>query len=483
MEIFMSKKGIGIIFALVSIFLFVNGVANFGYISGSKFVQMVILLLCLLLIALGVKRVLNYLAEEKVFVVLYCVEKKMKTTEIVTVTVFLLITLITRVLAAVKLEASVKEVEFEHIDVLFPAQKIYQDITGVFQGIAGTVLTGYEITNIIMSLLSVILIYLIVRTMYGRSGGFAALFISALWPSHILGVIYNNDKYFCTALFLAVIYFFLMLRRTKLWPVFSVLSGIALGMLAYMQTSMYILFVVFIASVFVRGEEGRKKTFGQNVIHRIPAIVISLVIACLVITIVNGKVAGDLDVEKKKVTGVSGYELLTGLNAENIGSENKDDYNFLMENYGESGNAKDAQYVCIGEAGKRFGEKKGESLNLILKKAQYIFGCGYNLEMRKDMSQSNIIYLEDAYYLLILLATGIFAIELLQRTHHGNVNFIIVIGILTVLSGAVFMFEETVQMQFGYIMAICSSAIISIVYRRRLNVGNAERKEKERIAN
>lgn len=472
----MSKKGIGIIFALVSIFLFVNGVANFGYISGSKFIQMGILLLCLLLIALAVKKILNYLAEERVFVVLYCVEKKMITTEIVTVTVFLLITLITRMLAAAKFKISGKESGFEHMDVLFPAQKIYQDITGLFQGIAGTVFTEYEIANIIMSLLSVILIYFIVRSMYGRSGGFAALFISALWPSHILGVVYNNDKYFCTLLFLAVIYFFLMLRRTKLWPVFSVLAGIALGMLAYMQTSMYILFVVFIASVFVRGAEGREKTFAQNLISRVPAIVISLVAACLVITIVNGKVAGDLGIEKKKVTGVSGYELLTGLNVENIGSENKDDYDFLMENYNESGNAKDAHYVCFGEAGKRFSENKGESFNLILKKAQYIFGCGNNLEMRKDMNQNNITYLEDAYYLLILLATGIFAIELLLRTHHGNVNFIIVIGILTVLAGAVFMFEETVQLQFGYIMAICSSAIISIVYRRRLNIGSGERK-------
>ena len=476
----MSKKGIGIIFALVSIFLFVNGMANFGYISGSKFVQMVILLLCLLLIVLGVKKILNYLAEEKVFVVLYCVDKKMKITEIITVTVFLLIALITRVLAAVKLKTPIKEAEFEHMDALFPAQKIYQDITGVFQRFAGSVLTGYEITNIIMSLLCVVLIYLIVRTMYGRSGGFAALFISALWPSHIMGVIYNNDKYVCTLLFLAVIYFFLMLRRVKLWPLFSVLAGIALGLLAYMQTSMYILFVVFIASVFIRGEEGREKTFGQNLIHRMPAIVISVVAACLVPTIVNGKVAGDLNLEKKKVTGVSGYELLTGLNIENTGNENKKDYDFLMENYDESGNAKDAQYVCMGEAGKRFSEKKGESFNLILKKAQYIFGCGYNLEMRKDMSQSNIIYIEDAYYLLMLLATGIFAVELLQRTHDGNVNFIIVIGVLTVLSGAVFMFEETVQMQFGYIMTVCSSAIISIVYRRRLNL---EHVEKDRTLN
>ncbi len=479
----MSKKGIVIIFALVSIFLFVNGVANFGYISGRKFVQMGILLLCLLLIALGVKKVINYLAEEKVFVVLYCVEKKMKATEIVTVTVFLLLTLMTRLLAAVKLKTPVKEVEFEHVDVLFPAQRIYQNVIGMFRGIAGTVLTEYEIANIIMSLLSVILIYLIVRTMYGRSGGFVALFISAFWPSHILGVVYNNDKYFCTVLFLAVIYFFLMLRRTKLWPIFSVLAGAALGVLAYMQTSMYILFVVFVASVFIRGEEGKGKTFGQNVLCRAPAIVISFVVACLVITAVNGKIAGDLELEKKKVTGVSGYALLTGLNVENIGNENKKDYDFLMENYDETNNAKDAQYVCLMEAGKRFNMNKGESFNLILKKAQYIFGCGYNLEMRKDMSQSNIIYLEDAYYLLILLATGIFAIELLQRTHHGNVNFIIVIGILTVLSGAVFMFEETVQMQFAYIMVICSSAIISIIYRRGLNVETVERKDKKRAVN
>ena len=55
----MSKKGIVIIFALVSSFLFVNGVANFGYVSGSKFVQMGFLLLCLLLIALGAKKIIS----------------------------------------------------------------------------------------------------------------------------------------------------------------------------------------------------------------------------------------------------------------------------------------------------------------------------------------------------------------------------------------------------------------------------------------
>lgn len=470
----MSKKGIIIIFTLVSIFLFVNGVANFGYVSGSKFVQMGILLLCLLLIALGAKKIISYLAEEKVFVVLYCVEKKMKTTEILGVVIFMLIALATRLIAAVNLKRSVKSVEFKHSDLLFPAQKIYHDMAGIFRGMTGATLNEYEIFNIIMSMLSILFIYFIVRTMYGRSGGFAALFISSLWPAHILGVVYNDNKYFCTMLFLAVIYFFLMLRRTKLWLVFALLAGAALGVLVYMQTSMYILLLVLAVSIFIRGEEGKEKGFGENVVRRIPAITVSLVVTLLVVAGVNGKLAGDLEAVPKTVTGMNGYALLTGLNVEAIGNENQGDYDFLMANYEESNNAKDAQYVCLREAGKRFGEGKAESFNLILKKAQYMFGCGYNLEMRKDMTRSGVIYLEDAYYLLILLTTGIFAVEFLQRTHYGNINFIIVIGILTVITGSVFMFEETVQMQFGYIMTICSSAMVSILYRRRL--GNSQKR-------
>lgn len=464
----MSKKGIVIIFAVTSIFLFINGVANFGYEDRSKFVQIGILLLCFLLISMGAWKLIHYLAEEKVFVVLYCIKEKMRIAETVSVIVMVLAALVTRILAAVFVKAPVQESEFLHEDVLFPAQKLFQDILAPFQGISIGAVEGYEVFNILMSILSSLLIYLIVKTMYGRSGALTALLICALWPAHILGVAYESEKYFCTMLFLATLYFFFMFRKTRLWPVFAVLSGITLGVLAYMQTSMYILFVLFIASAFVKGEEGRKRTFGENFVKRVPAVAISVITAFLVIAGVNGSMASKLQVPAAKLTGVNGYGMLTGMNAESIGNENKDDYEFLMENYAEGNNPKDAQNVCGWAAVQRFSENKADSLNLMLKKAQYIFGCGANQEMRKEMSQNNVTYLEDAYYLLILLATGIFAIELLMRTQRGNINFIMVTGILITISGAVFMFEETIQMQFGVLLAICGSAMVSTVYRRGL---------------
>lgn len=478
----MSRKGIVIIFALLSIFLFANGVANFGHVGGSKFVEMGIMLLCLLLITLGVKKVIDYVAEEKVFVVLYCVEKKMKITEIVMVTALSVITLVTRIVAAGKLETVVEKSRFKYEEILFPAQKLYHDITGLFQGIAGGAFTEYEIANIIMSVLSVILLYLCVKSMYGRSGGFFAMCVGGLWPSHVLGVVDDDVKYLCTLLFIATLYFFLMLRKGKVWPVFALLVGACLGILVYMQTSMYILFVVLLASAIIRGEEGREQTFGKNLIRRLPAVALSLMSACLVISVINGKVAGDFEVEKRTMTGLNGYGLLTGLNIQNNGKENKEDYKFFMDNYGKYHNVKDAHYMCISEAGRRFGENKGESLNLILKKTQYMFGCDYKIEMRKDMERSNMVYFVDAYYLLILLVTGIFAVEFMLRTHHGNINFVMAIGILTVISGALFMLGETVQMEFGYIMAICSGAVVSIVYRRKMGVGSMEGQGNEKIA-
>lgn len=475
----MSKKGIIIIFAVVSIFLFVNGVSNFGYVSGSEFVHMGILLLCLLLIALAAFKIINYLAEERVFIVLYCVKSKMRAAEIISVSILLLISLTARIVAAFKVKVPEKDTEFLHSDVLFPAKKLYQDILGVFQGFAGSTVTDYEIFNILVSVVSLFLIYLIVKSMYGRSGGLTALLISALWPAHILGVVYNDDRYFCTMLFLAVVYFFLMFRKTKYWPVFSCLAGVALGVLMYMQTTMYVLLVLFLISPFIKGAEGKNRTFGGNFIKRIPAVAVSLAAAFLVIGGINGSIASKLDVSKSEITGINGYAIMTGLNAANIGNENEKDYQFLMNSYEEGHNAKDAQYVCIWAAKNRFDENVTESFNLILKKAQYIFGGDHNLKMNKDMGESYFVYLEEAYYLLILMATGIFAVEFLLRNHRGNINFIIVTGILIVISGALFMVEEAVQMQFGYIMTICSGAVVSIVYRRGLGYDADNKAEEE----
>lgn len=464
----MSKKGIVIIFAVTSIFLFVNGVANFGYENRSKFLQIGILLLCFLLICMGAYKLINYLAEEKVFVVLYCIKSKMRIAETVSVAILLLAAVVTRILAAIFVKAPTQEKQFLYEDVLFPAQKVMKDILEPFQGISVGAVEGYEVFNILISIISTVLVYLIVKNMYGRSGALTGLLICALWPSHIFGITYDSEKYFCTMLFLATIYFFLMFRRANCWPIFSGLAGVTLGVLAYMQTSMYVLFVLFIASAFVKGEEGRGRTFGENFVKRIPAVAVSVVVAIFVINGVNGSVASKLQISNTKLTGTNGYGLLTGMNAESIGNENEQDYEFLMENYEEGNNPKDAQNVCGMAAWQRFSENKAESFNLMLKKAQYIFGCGANLEMRKDMSKSGFIYLEDAYYLLILLAAGIFSIELLMRAQKGNINFIVVTSILITISGAIYMFEETIQMQFGVLLAICGSAIVSIIYRRGL---------------
>lgn len=464
----MSKKGIVIIFALISVFLFVNGVANFGQTDGSEFVSMGVLLLGLLLIVMLTWKVINYLAEEKVFVLLYCIKEKMMIAETAGLAVFLLAGLITRIVVAIKVKTPIEIKEFEHTGILFPGETLYQNITAVFGNFSGGSIASYELLNIVASVVSMVLIYLIVRTMYGRSGGLVSLALSALWPSHIYGVVYDSEKYLCTMLFLAAVYFFILFRRTKYWPVFSVLAGVMLGILAYLQTSMYILFIVFIISPFIKGEEGRERTFGENLLKRIPAAAISIVVAFLVITITNSAIAKDLGIASSKITSIDGYAVLSGFNLEAGGNENEEDYSFLMENYEEGENPKDAQNVCLRAGFERFATNKAQSINLLLKKAQYIFGCGYDLPVRVELSKSNFIYLEDAYYLLVLLGTGIFAVEMLQRNHRGYINFVIVMGILTVLSGAMFMIEGTVQMEFGYIMAICSGAIISILYRRGL---------------
>lgn len=464
----MGKKGIVIIFALISMFLLINGVANFGTVSESEFVYMGVLLLCLLLIALLASKLIAYVAEEKVFVILYCIKKKMMITELVSCGALLLAGLIARIVAASKLESVNSVKEYEHLDVLFPAEKLYDSLEGFFGVFSVGNISGCEILNIVASLVSILLIYFIVRTMYGRSGGLVALAISAFWPSHIYGVSYHSERYVCTLLFLAVIYFFILFRKTKYWWVFSPLCGLCLGVLSYMQTSMYILFVVFVASLFIKGNEGREWSFSENFMKRLPALAVSVVVAVITIIVVNAVMAASLGIDAGKITGINGYEVLSGFNLDSNGNENDADYEYLMSNYQEGKNPKDAQLMAMSAGIQRFMDNKIESFNLILKKAQYIFGGGFDLSDRADMGESKFIFFEDAYYLLVLLGTGILAVELLQHNHKGYINFIIVIGILIVIFGAMFMAESTVQLQFGCIMAICSSAMVSILYRRKL---------------
>lgn len=464
----MSKKGIVIIFALISVFLLVNGVANFGTVSESEFVYMGVLLLSFLLIAMLAAKLIAYVAEEKVFVLLYCIKKKMMIAELIGCGVLFLAGLIIRIVVACKLDYRKPATGYEHLDVLFPAEKLYHSLVGFFDNFAVGGISGCEMLNIVASMLSILLVYFIVRSMYGRSGGLVVMAISAFWPSHINGIAYDSAQYVCALLFLAVIYLFIYFRKSKYWWAFSLACGVCLGVLIYLETSMYILLAVLVASVFIKGEEGREQSFSENFMKRLPAAAISIVVTFVTIAGVNMAMASSMGVEAGKITGVNGYAVLSGFNVESNGNENKEDYEYLMSNYEETGNAKDAQRVAMDKGVQRFMANKSEGFNLMLKKAQYIFGCGYELASRVELSGSRFIYLEDAYYLLILLGTGMFAVELLQRNHRGYINFIIVIGILTVVSGAMFMTEGTVQMQFAYIMAICSSAMVSIYYRRKL---------------
>ena len=464
----MGKKSVVIIFALISIFLFVNGVVNFGQISDSGFVYMGALLLGFLLVALISWKVIKYLGEEKVFVVLYCVKKKMMIAEIMAGGLLLLAGIVGRVLVAMQVNNISVDEKFEHLSVLFPAEKLYDNVVMLLKPMATSSITEYELLNIITASLSMVLIYFIGREMYGISGAVVAILLTAFWPSQIYGVVYNSKKCLCTMLFLAVIYFFIMMRKSKKSIVFSIFAGVFLGILAYLQTSMYILLAIFIVSPVVRGDEGRERTIIENLIKRIPAAVLSIGITFLVINGLNSVMAKDLGMPVAKVTGLDGYAMMSGFNQEYDGTENGADYEFLIKNYEETKNPKDAQHVCLGNGLARFDENVVEAINLLLKKAQYIFGCGYDFAVRVDLEESSFAYIEDAYYLLILFGTGIFAVELLQRNHRGYINFVLVMGILTVLSGAMFMVEGTVQMQFGCIMVICSSALVSVLYRRCL---------------
>lgn len=463
-----GKKIVVAIFAFISMFLLVNGVNSYGDMSGSEFLYMGILLLVFLVIALVINKIITYLAEEKVFVLLYCVKKKMMMAEIASVCVCALITLISRFVIAARVQISDLGEEYEKLPELFPARKVYEAFVSVFNGMAGENITGYELCNIFCNIVAMVLIYLIVRSMHGRSGSILALFITACWPTHMYGVVYHNPQYFCGMLFLAVLYFIMLSRKGKLWYVFAALTGLFLGLLIYMQTGMILFVVVLLASVFVRGDEGRERTLGENIVKRIPAVAVTLGVTFVVTLGVNSMVASSLGIPSSKVTGINGYAMLTGFNEESKGKENEEDYEFLMSNYREGNNPKDAQMLCLGKVYDRISDDFGGTINMILQKAQSVFGCGYDLAIRVDMSASKMIFVQDAYYLLILLGTGMLALELLQRQHHGYINFILVVGSLMVFSGALFESGTGVQMEFGFILAICASAVVSILYRRAL---------------
>ena len=464
----MGKKSIVVIFALISIFLFVNGVVNFGELGDSGFVYMGALLLGFLLIAMIIWKVVKYLGEEKVFVVFYCVKKKMMIAEIATAAGLILAGIVGRVLVAMQVNQPAPVEKFEHLSAIFPAEKLYENIVSMFKPMATATITEYEMLNVISASLSLVLMYFIVRTMYGMSGAVVAVLITALWPSQIYGVVYDSKKCICTMLFLAVMYFFVMMRKGKKGIVFSIFAGACLGLLAYMQTSMYILLVIFIVSPAIRGDEGKDRTIVENIIKRLPTAIISVGITFLIITVIDTSIAKDLGLPASKITSIDGYAMMSGLNRQYDGCENEVDYQFLMRSYDETKHPKDAQMVCLGNGFLRFEENLVQSINLVLEKAQYVFGGGYDFSVRVDLDESSFAYIEDAYYLMLLLGTGFFAVEVLKRNHRGYTNFVLFLGILTVLAGSVYMIEGTVQMQFGCIMVICSSAMVSLLYRRSL---------------
>lgn len=330
---------------------------------------------------------------------------------------------------------------------MFPHVYGFPAVLARFFSIMGPSVRSALIFNLIVSVLSMILVWAIARLAGGRFCSLVAIILYAFLPSVVLySDFVASEPLFTLVILLAAYLFLLSLKETewkKKHPWFTtielVLMGVTLAFGAFIRPMAMIFLVAAIICMLpiVRKE------------YDIPINDVPLGIRatdagwkrCLIVLVVYLGLSrlftmGTSYAVDRELAGSSasfGYNLLVGLNLESYGGWNQEDADYLFDSFYKTGSAQEAQLICRDMAFERLKVDPRALLNLFVHKFDVLwgnddYGASWNIlfmDQQKNLTEDreSLLYrmmdVSDLIYLVLLLEAGIYGFVMFRLQPDG----------------------------------------------------------------
>ncbi len=330
---------------------------------------------------------------------------------------------------------------------MFPHVYGYPAVLAWFFGIFGPSVHSALIFNLIVSVLSMILVWAIARLAGGRFCALTALFIYTFLPSVILySDFVASEPLFTLILLLAAYLFLLSLKETewkKKHPWFTTIEIVLMGVtLAFGSFIRPMAMIFLVAAIICMLPIVRKE-------YDIPINDVPLGIRatdagwkrCLILLVVYMGLSrlftmGTSYAVDRELAGSSasfGYNLLVGLNLESYGGWNQEDADYLYDAFYKTGSAQEAQLICRDMAFERLKVDPRALLNLFIHKFEVLwgnddYGASWNIlfmDQQKNLTEDreSLLYrmmdVSDLVYLVLLLEAGIYGFVMFRLKPDG----------------------------------------------------------------
>lgn len=188
-------------------------------------------------------------------------------------------------------------------------------------------LTALKTLNIIASLISIVLIYLIAKEIFkDEKKSLIAAFIMALFPASILYTAVYSTETIAIAFYLTSLYYFILVMNEKKKDTYLLLSGLMLLIGHLFRMAAQVIIVAYIMYIFIYMRKQYKRKF-----KRAAFILISFIIPFVIVgyTVIG---AGVTDVKLWSPRETPLTSILKGSNIEAGGRWNEKDAKFVEDN-------------------------------------------------------------------------------------------------------------------------------------------------------
>ena len=271
---------------------------------------------------------------------------------------------------------------------MFPHVYGYPRFLSILFRLFGTSVSVGQYANVVLSVVTVLLVYRTGRLAGGRLAGLMALLLSAFWPSQVLYSTQLASEFLFAFLMMLGVYLFVLSLKVcsaqMAHPGFGVLLYIAIGVvLGFCATVrpmalivvITIILCIFPQKLFLSAEKSQNPSISLMIISRgwMRCLVVLL---CYVLITAGTNITIQQTVDRKLASGSTsfGYNLLVGLNTASEGGWNAEDANYLYDTYAATGDAGQAHLACRDLAVQRLKGGLDGMFNLFLRKYQVLWG-------------------------------------------------------------------------------------------------------------
>lgn len=271
---------------------------------------------------------------------------------------------------------------------MFPHVYGYPHFLSILFRLFGTGVSVGQYANVVLSVVTVLLVYRTGRLAGGRLAGLTALLLSAFWPSQVLYSTQLASEFLFSFLMMLGVYLFVLSLKVcsaqMAHPGFGVLLYIAIGVvLGFCATVRPMALIVVITTIlcifpqklFLSAEKSQNPSISLMIISRgwMRCLVVLL---CYVLITAGTNITIQQTVDRKLASGSTsfGYNLLVGLNTASEGGWNAEDANYLYDTYAATGDAGQAHLACRDLAVQRLKGGLDGMFNLFLRKYQVLWG-------------------------------------------------------------------------------------------------------------